>query len=131
METDDGGELVQKFCSDFLNENNIKRFSRYTSSGSVFAERFNRTIGDLLKRSVFETEDCNWIDNLPTITKQYKNRIHSSTKLTPLRASLKNNEGFVYEIFLDKGKRISPKFKVHDLVKVADSKKNVFKIGYD
>ena len=44
---------------------------------------------------VFVKEDGNWFDVLPTITKKYNNRIHSSTKLTPIRASLKKNGGYV------------------------------------
>ena len=38
---------------------------------------------------------------LPKITKQYNDRIHSSTKLTPIQASLKKNEGYVYKNLLD------------------------------
>ena len=76
-----------------------------------FAERFNKTIRDLLKRPVFENDDGNWIDVLPTITKQYYNRIHSSTKLTPIQASLKKNEGFAYENLLDKRNKKNQSFK--------------------
>ena len=69
---------------DFLNKNNIKLYSRNSSYGAVFAERFNRTIRDLLKKPVFEKGDGIWIDILPTITKQYNNKVHSSTKLSPI-----------------------------------------------
>ena len=47
IETDDGKETVNKTLCDFLDENKIKRYNRYTSKGAVFAERFNRTIRDL------------------------------------------------------------------------------------
>ena len=85
-------------------------------------KRFNRTIRDLLKRPVFERGDANWIDVLPTITKQYNITIHSSTKLTPLQASLKKNEGLVYHNLLDKRKIIQPNYQVNDLVRVAGLK---------
>ena len=52
----------------------------------------------------FEKGDVNWIDILPTKTKQY-NRIYSSTKLTPIQANLKKNEGYVYYNLLDKRKK--------------------------
>ena len=61
------------------NKNNIKLCSRNSSYGAGFAERFNRTIRDLLKKIVFEKGHANWIDVLPKITKQYKNIIHNST----------------------------------------------------
>ena len=123
IETDRGKEFYNNIFQDFLNKNNIKLYSRNSSYGAVFTERFNRTIRDLLKRPVFEKGKSNWIDVLPTITKQYNNRIHSSTKLTPIQASLKKNEGFVYKNLLDKRKKVTPKFQINDLVRTADLKK--------
>ena len=79
--------------------------------GAVFAERFNRTITDLLKRPVFEKGDGKWVDVFSTREKQYNNRIHSSNKLKPIRASVKTNEGFVYSNLLDKRKKLNQSFK--------------------
>ena len=64
----------------YLKSQKIKRYSRYTSKGAVFAERFNRTIRNLLKKPVFENGDANWIDTLDSIIKKYNNTMHSSTK---------------------------------------------------
>ena len=127
IETDRGKEFYNNIFQDFLNKNDIKLYSRNTSLGAVFAERFNRTIRDLLKKIVFEKGDGNWIDILQTITKQYNNRIHSSTKLTPIQASLKKNEGYVYKNLLDKRKKVKPKFQINDLVRTADLKKTFSK----
>ena len=127
IETDRGKEFYNNIFQDFLNKNDIKLYSRNSSFGSVFAERFNRTIRDLLKKPVFQKGDGNWIDVLPTITKQYNTRIHSSTKLTPTQASLKKNEGFVYKNIIDKRNKIKPKFQKNDLVRTADLKKTFSK----
>ena len=127
LESDRGKEFYNNIFQEFLNKNNIKLYSRNSSLGAVFAERFNRTIRDLLKRPVFEKGDINWIDVLQTITNQYNNRIHSSTKLSPKDASLKKNEGFVYKNLLDKRKKVKPKFQINDLVRVADLKKTFSK----
>ena len=127
VESDRGKKFYNNIFHDFLNKNNIKLYSRNSSYGAVFAERFNRTIRDLLKRSVFENGDGNWIDVLATITKQYNNRIHSSTKLTPIQASLKKNEGYVYKNLLDKRKKVKPKFQINDLVRTADLKRTFSK----
>ena len=91
-----GNEFYKSIFQIFLNINNIKHFLRNSSFDSVCAERFNRTIRDLLKRPVFEKGEGNWIDVLPIMTKQYNNRELSSTNLTPIQASLKKNEGYVY-----------------------------------
>ena len=127
VESDRGKEFYNNIFQDFLNKNDIKLYSRKSSYGAVFAERFNRTIRDLLKKIVFENGDAKWIDTLPTITKQYNNRIHSSTKLTPIQASLKKNEGYVYKNLLDKRKKVKPKFQINDLVRTADLKKTFSK----
>ena len=127
IETDRGKEFYNNIFQDFLNKNNIKLYSRNTYLGAVFAERFNKSIRDLLKRPVFEKGDGNWIDILATITKHYYNRIHSSTKLTPIQASLKKNEDYVYKNILDKRKKVTPKFQLNELVRVADLKKTFSK----
>ena len=127
IESDRGKEFYNNIFQDFLNKNNIKLYSRNSSYGAVFAERFNRTIRDLLKKIVFEQGDAKWIDILPTITKQYNNTVHSSTKLTPIQTSLKKNEGYVYKNLLDKRKKVTPKFQINDLVRTADLKKTFSK----
>ena len=123
IERDRGKEFYNNIFQDFLNKNNIKIYCRNSSYGAVFAERYNLTIRNLLKRPVFEKGDGNWIDVLPVITKQYNNRIHTSKKLSPRDASLKKNEGFVYNNLLDKLRKVKPKFQVNDLVRTADFKK--------
>ena len=127
METDRGKEIYNNIFQSFLKTNNMKLYSRNTYLRAVFAERFNKSMRDLLKRPVFEKSDGNWIDVLPTITKQYNNRIHSSTKLTPIRASLNKNEGYVYKNLLDKRKKTKPKYEIGDLVRTANLKKTFSK----
>ena len=128
LETDRGKEFYNNiFSLDFLNKNIIKLYSRNTSVGAVFAERFNRTIRDLPKKPVSEKGDGNWIDVRPTTTKHYNNRVHSSTKLSPKDASLKKNEGFYHNNLLDKRKKMKPKYQINELVRTADLKKTLSK----
>ena len=47
--------------------------------------------------------------------------------MTPIQASLKTNEGFVYKNLLDKRKKVSPKFQLNDLVRTADLKRTFSK----
>ena len=127
IESDRGKEFYNNIFQDFLNKNNIKLSSRNSSYVAVFAERFNRTIKNLLKKIVFEQGDAKWVDILPTITKQYNNKVHSSTKLSPKDASLKKNEGFVYKNLSDKRMKITPKFQLNDLVRTTDLKRTFSK----
>ena len=124
IETGRGKEFYINLFENFSNKNNFKICSRNTSLGAVFAKRFNHTIRDRPKKPVFEKGDGNWIGVLPTITKQYKNRVHSSNKLTPIDGSLKKNEGYVYQKFIERKK---PNNTNHDFVWVADLKKTFWK----
>ena len=47
--------------------------------------------------------------------------------MTPIPASLKKNESYVYKKLIDKSKKITPKFQVNDLVKTTDLKKTFSK----
>ena len=47
--------------------------------------------------------------------------------MTPIQASLKKNEGYVYKNILDKRKKINPKYEIGDLVRTADLKKTFSK----
>ena len=102
IETDDGKEFVNKTFNDFLKLNDIKRYSRYTNKGAVFAERFNRTIRNLLKKPVFEKGNANWLDELSLVIKKYNNTIHHSTKMTPIDASKRKIEEEIYNNLVDK-----------------------------
>ena len=53
IESDRGKEFYNNIFQDFLNKNNIKLYSRNSSFGSVFAQRFNRTIRDLITKTCF------------------------------------------------------------------------------
>ena len=93
-----------------------------------FAERFNKTIRNLLKKPVFEKGNANWVDELPKVIKKYNNTIHHSTKMTPIDASKKKNENEVFKNLQDKRKKQKPKYKLGDLVRTAD-KRNIFSKG--
>ena len=62
IEAHRGKEVYNHIFQKFLNNTNIKHFSRNRSSGAVFAGRFSRTIADLLEKPVFQKNDGNWID---------------------------------------------------------------------
>ena len=127
IESDRGKEFYIKIFQNFLKIVNIKHSSGITSFRAVFEKRFNRTITDLLERPVFEKGESNWVNILPTITKQHNIPLHTSTKLTPIQASLKKNEVFAYKKLLDKRKKTKPKFQVNNLVRVVDLRKTFSK----
>ena len=128
LETGDGMEYVNKIFNELLNNNKIKRYSRYTDKGAVFAERFNKTIRNLLKKPVFEKRNDAWLSELSSVVNKYNNTIHNSIKMTPVQASKKVNEKLVYSNLQDKRRKLNPKYKLGDLVRTADIKR-VFSKG--
>ena len=50
LETDDGKEYVYKSFNEVLNNHNLKRYSRNTALKAVSAEKFNRTIRNLIMK---------------------------------------------------------------------------------
>ena len=127
LESDRGKEFYNNTFQSLLKINNINHYSRYTDKGPSIVERFNRTIRDMLKKPIFLNGDANWINIIPTIINKYNNKIHSTIKLTPIQASLKENEEYVYQNLLDKRKKIKPKYQINDLVRTADLKKTFSK----
>ena len=95
IETDDGKKFTNKIFESYFKSKNIKSYSRYTSKGAIFAERFNRTIRNLLKKPVFENGDAKWIDIIDSIIKKYNKTVHCSTKMTPTRTSKITNQNKV------------------------------------
>ena len=81
-----------------------------------------------MKKPIFLNGDANWINIIPTIINKYNNKIHSTIKLTPIEASLKENEEYVYHNLIDKRKKIKPKYEINDLVRTADIKKTFSKV---
>ena len=53
LERDRDRGFYYSIFRSFLNNNKNKLYSRYNSFSSVFVERFNRTLRDLLKKPVF------------------------------------------------------------------------------
>ena len=68
----------------------ILRYSRYTSRGWVFNERFFTVFKDLPKHSV--KRNANLIYETISVCEEDTYRKQASTKLTPAQASLKTNE---------------------------------------
>ena len=128
IESDRGTEFYNSIFQNFLKSKSIHHYSRYTDKRPSKAERVIRTILNLLIKPVFEKGNADWLSELPSVTKQYNNTIHHSTKMKPIDASKKSNEKEVYSNLQDKRKIFNPKYKLGQLVRTADIKR-VFSKG--
>ena len=123
--------MVYLSFSEFLkSKKNINHKSQFTGKGPSIAERVIRTIRNLIKKPVFEQGNANWfpVTEFPSVTKQYNNTIHSSTKMTSIQAFKKSYEKLVYSNLQGRRDKQLPKFILGHLVRSADIKR-VFSKG--
>ena len=86
MWVDKGKEFYYKDVKDL-----IKLYSTENEEKSSFVERWIRTMKEKMWK-YFTAKSTNvYIDVLPDLVKQYKNTRHSSIKMTPVKASKKEN----------------------------------------
>ena len=71
----------------FLKEQNIQIYSTNSDLKAVFVERFNRTLQDLIKESMYNEGKGNWLNRFNNALDKYNNRVHGTTKFTPFEMS--------------------------------------------
>ncbi len=129
---DKGLEFYNKYMTEWLNENNIIRYSTYGEHKSVVVERFNRTLKEMMWKRFTAENTRNWIDILDGLIFKYNNKLHSTIGMSPVKASQKENKIKVLQNTLDKTKpnmKNKPKFKVGDKVRISRTKA-IFEKGY-
>ena len=57
----DERELVVYSFNNFPKQNDNEKYSRYTSEAAVVAQRFERTLRNLLNKTVFQAKDADWV----------------------------------------------------------------------
>ena len=129
---DKGKEYYNKHVKELLEKNNIQMYSTENEEKSSVCERWNRTIKTKMWKQFTVQGNTQYLGVLPKILKHYNNTKHNSTKMTPIEASKKKNEGIVYfklygDMEISKQK---PKFEIGDKVRISKYKRKVFDKGY-
>ena len=127
MWVDKGKEFYNKNVKDL-----IELCSTENEEKSSVVERWNRTMKEKMWK-YFSAKSTNvYIDQLSDLVKEYNNTRHSSIKMTPLKASKKENELTVWRNLYPEHLEIydiKPKFSVGDKVRLS-KKKKTFEKGY-
>jgi len=130
---DKGTEFYNKDFKGWAKSQNIIIYSTYGESKSVVAERFIRTIKELIFQKFSESSSRAWVKMLPSIVKYYNRKYHKSIKMSPIDASDPANELQVYHnLYPEKEIKSKKKaaFKVGDQVRVSRIKEQ-FEKGYE
>ena len=114
------------------NKDLIELYSTENEEKSSVAERWIRTMKEKMWKYFSANSTNNFIDVLPVLVKEYNNTRHSSIKMTPVKASKKENELRVWRNLYPDHLEIydlKPKFSVGDKVRISKRKKT-FEKGY-
>ena len=128
---DKGTEYYNKTFLKFLKDNGCEIYSTESEIKCSVAERFNRSLKEMMYRKFTELGDSkHWLKLLPGLVEEYNNRVHRTIGMTPVEGSKKKNEEQIKrEVFSDKFSNKKPKLKVGDYVRIYKYKKT-FEKGY-
>ena len=124
---------VDRGC-EFYNKDVRKQVELYSTENeekSCMIEKFNGTIKEKMFKYFSANNTRKYVDVLALLVDQYNNAIHSSIKMTPMEASLKENENKMWRNLYPEfvGKILTPKFSIGDYVRIT-KKKKIFDKGY-
>ena len=126
----EGAWNSSKFIS-LLNKHHIKQI--ITTSLAPFAERAVQEMKNMIHKRIqgLNMKHEEWVDLVPNVLKQYNNRTHGTTGMTPNEARQKKNELQVYLNIRQRAtfKRRYPPLKVCDSVKTR-VKPHTFQKGF-
>ena len=108
----------------------VTLYSTENEEKSSIVERWNRTMKEKMFKYFSANSTRIYMDVLQKMVNNYNETVHSSTKMTPIEASKKENEDRVWMNiygFPKPGK--TPKFSVGDKVRIT-KKKKTFEKGY-
>ena len=127
MWVDKGKEYYNKDVKDL-----IELYSTKNEEKSSVVERWIRTMKEKMWKYFTANSTNVYINVLPDLVGEYNNTRHSSIKMTPVKASKKENKLTVWRNLYPEHLKvydIKPKFSVGDKVRIS-KKKKTFEKGY-
>ena len=121
---DKGSEFYNAYFKKWLRDKDIVMYSTHNEGKSVVAERFIRTLKNIIYKYMTSISKNVYIGKLDDIVDEYNNTYHTTIKMKP--ADVKGNT------YINADKEINnkdPKFKAGDHVRISKYK-NIFAKGY-
>ena len=129
---DEGKEFYNSQMTEYIDTNDIKRYSTFGEGKSVMVERLNRTLKEQMWKRFTELQTHNWIDHQESLLNWYNHKPHRGiANRTPYSMSkypdaVQDNE---FCLQVKPASFLKPKFKIGDFVRLARDK-GVFEKGY-
>ena len=121
---------MQAFSKDV--KDLVELYSTENEEKSSVVERWIRTMKEKMWKYFTDKNTNVYLNQLSDLVKEYNNTRHSSIKMTPVKASKKENELMVWRNLYPEHLEIydiNPKFSVGDTVRIS-KKKKTFEKGY-
>ena len=99
-------------------------YSTYNEGKSAFAERFIRTLKNIILKQITAISNNVYFDVLDDIVNKYSNTVHKTIKMKPIDVTSDS-----YAEYNEDFNKKDPKFKVGDHVRISKYK-NIFAKGY-
>ena len=131
--TDKGKEFYNKNVNQLLSKKNIKLYSTENEEKSSVAERFNRTIKQMMWKMFSANNNTIYIDKIDELLKTYNSSWHRSVRMSPFAASdIKNSNQVFANLYSDEiYKQVKkPKFRIGDKVRISKYKRKLFDKGF-
>jgi transposase InsO family protein len=131
LHTDKGLEFINRPTKELLKQHGVHWFATENETKAQVVERFNRTLKNRMWRYFTKAGSTEWVKVLPDLIHNYNTTRHRSIGMTPVKASMKENEALVYKRLFpsEDDKQRMPKFRVGDHVRIT-VKRGDFRKGY-
>jgi len=130
VQSDLGKEFYNSIFQDLMKTYSINHYSTFSNQKSFFCERLNRTLKEIMYKEFTVHGSYKWLNLLPKVVSFYNNRVHRTIGMKPADVRKKDEKYLLKNIYQIKpGKKVVPKFKVGDVVRVS-KQKTVFTKGY-
>ena len=110
----------------FFEDHNIKICYTFSNLKSIFIERFNRSLRELMMKEFVKNNTTIWYNVLPKLIKFYNNRYHHTIKMKPINVNKSNEKYIKNTIYSYNINNKIPKFKINDLVRISLKRRELF-----
>lgn len=117
---DRGLEFYNSSLKTLLKKYKINMYSTYSNLKCSIIERFNRTLKNHMWQQFTYRSNNRWYDILPTLVKNYNNRVHRTIGIEPCNVTAQNESEILKKFILPKlGKNTKIKFSEGEKVRIS------------
>lgn len=117
--SDKGGEFTSGAFKNLMKERNITVYYSHSEKKNPIAERFVRSVKNILFKKLFMNDTKRWVDHLGEIENIYNRSYHRTIKTAPIKVNKRNKKAMFKQAFDFKAVVTRPRFKLGDRVRVS------------